>query len=236
MIRLFDIIFSLFLLILSFPLLLIIAFLIYLQDFDSPLYIAERVGKNFKIFKMIKFRSMKLNAEKSGVFSTSSGDTRITKLGLIIRKFKLDELPQLYNVLLGQMSFVGPRPNVLPEVKKYSNFEAKLLSVPPGITDISSIIFSDEAEILKDSVDPDLDYNLLIRPWKSRLGILYIKNKGLILNLKLIFLTVFAVIRKKTALDFINSILKNLNAEEDLISISLRKDNLKPIKDERFPI
>lgn len=236
MIRLFDIIFSLFLLILSFPLLLIIAFLIYLQDFDSPLYIAERVGKNFKIFKMIKFRSMKLNAEKSGVFSTSSGDTRITKLGLIIRKFKLDELPQLYNVLLGQMSFVGPRPNVLPEVKKYSNFEAKLLSVPPGITDISSIVFSDEAEILKDSVDPDLDYNLLIRPWKSRLGILYIKNKGLILNLKLIFLTVFAVIRKKTALDFINSILKNLNAEKDLISISLRKDNLKPIKDERFPI
>jgi lipopolysaccharide/colanic/teichoic acid biosynthesis glycosyltransferase len=236
MIRLFDIIFSLFLLILSFPLLLIIAFLIYLQDFDSPLYIAERVGKNFKIFKMIKFRSMKLNAEKSGVFSTSSGDIRITKLGLIIRKFKLDELPQLYNVLLGQMSFVGPRPNVLPEVKKYSNFEAKLLSVPPGITDISSIVFSDEAEILKDSVDPDLDYNLLIRPWKSRLGILYIKNKGLILNLKLIFLTIFAVIRKKTALDFINSILKNLNAEEDLISISLRKDNLKPIKDERFPI
>lgn len=236
MIRLFDIIFSLFLLILFFPLLLVIAFLIYLQDFDSPLYIAERVGKNFKIFKMIKFRSMKLNAEKSGVFSTSSGDTRITKLGLIIRKFKLDELPQLYNVLLGQMSFVGPRPNVLHEVKKYSDFETKLLSVPPGITDISSIIFSDEAEILKDSVDPDLDYNLLIRPWKSRLGILYIENKGLILNLKLIFLTVLAVIRKKTALDFINSILKNLNAEEDLISISLRKNKLKPIKDERFPI
>lgn len=236
MIRLFDIIFSLFLLILFFPLLLIIAFLIYLQDFDSPLYIAERVGKNFKVFKMIKFRSMKLNAEKSGVFSTSSGDTRITRLGSIIRKFKLDELPQLYNVLLGQMSFVGPRPNVLHEVKKYSDFEAKLLSAPPGITDISSIIFSDEAEILKDSVDPDLDYNLLIRPWKSRLGILYIENKGLILNLKLIFLTVLAVVRKKTALDFINSILKNLNAEEDLISISLRKNKLKPIKDERFPI
>ena len=120
---------------------------------------------------MIKLRSMIVNAEKSKVDSTSSNDPRITKIGKIIRKLKLDELSQLFNVFIGEMSLVGPRPNVKRETDLYTKVEKNLLSVKPGITDFASIIFSDESEILKNVDDPDISYNQLIRPWKSRLGL-----------------------------------------------------------------
>ena len=120
--------------------------------------------KNFRNFKLLKIRSMISNADKSGVSSTSSNDSRITSIGKIIRKFKMDEILQLINVIRGEMSLVGPRPQILSEVKMYSDFEKNLLSIKPGITDFSSIIFSDEGDILKNSSDPNKDYNKLIRP------------------------------------------------------------------------
>ena len=104
-----------------------------------------------------------------------------------MRKFKLDELPQLFNIFLGHMSFVGPRPNVEFEVDMYDDYEKDLLKMKPGITDLASIVFYDEAEILKNSNDPNKDYGLLIRPWKSKLGIYYINNNNLILDIKIIF-------------------------------------------------
>ena len=147
-------------------------YLVYRQDKESPFYMAPRVGRNNTIFKMAKLRSMVSNADKSGVDSTSANDSRITPIGHKIRKYKLDELTQLWNVFIGDMSLVGPRPNVQRDVDLYTKDEKNLLNVRPGITDFSSIVFSDEGDILKDKKDPDLSYNQLIRPWKSRLGLI----------------------------------------------------------------
>ena len=128
------------------------------------------------------------NADKSGISSTSVNDKRITSIGKFIRKFKIDEILQLVNVIKGDMSLVGPRPQIPSEVELYSEYEKNLLSIKPGITDFSSIIFSDEGEILKDSLDPNQDYNKLIRPWKSKLGIFYINNRDNFIDLQLLFL------------------------------------------------
>ena len=174
--RIFDITFSFIGLVIVIPLITPFIFLIWLQDFENPFYIADRVGLNFKKFKIIKLRSMIVKADKSKVDSTSANDPRITKLGGIIRKLKLDELTQLFNVFKGEMSFVGPRPNVERETKLYSNKEKELLKVKPGITDFASIVFSDESEILKDYQDPDIAYNQLIRPRKNFLALTYIKK------------------------------------------------------------
>lgn len=226
--RFTDLIISLFGLIFLSPIILPVLLIVWLQDFHNPFYVAPRVGKNEKIFKMIKLRSMKINADKSGVDSTSSNDSRITSVGRFIRKIKLDEISQLINVLFGDMSLVGPRPNVKRETDLYTSEEKKLLSVKPGITDFSSIVFSDEGDILKDSSDPDLDYNQLIRPWKSRLGIFYINNKSLGLDFILIFVTVTAILNRDLALKKIHNILMRLNADEALLKISKRKTDLVP--------
>ena len=175
--RFLDFIISCFGLLVATPVLVPVMFLVWVQDFKSPFYIAQRVGRDGKQFKMVKLRSMIINADSSGVDSTSSNDTRITPIGHIIRKFKLDELTQLWNVFKGDMSLVGPRPNVKAETELYTIDEKILLSVRPGITDLSSIIFSDEGDILENKENPDLAYNQLIRPWKSRLGLIYIKNQ-----------------------------------------------------------
>ena len=195
--RLFDIFFSSIFIIIFSPIIIIFSFLIWNQDKKSPFYIAERVGKKEKIFKMIKFRSMVINADKSGVDSTSDNDERITPLGQLIRKYKIDELPNFINIFKGDMSFVGPRPNVKRETDLYTDEEKVLLTLRPGITDFASIVFSDEGEILKDSVDPDLDYNQLIRPWKSRLGLFYINKRNLLLDIRLILFTAIAILSKK---------------------------------------
>jgi len=226
--RVFDFSVSLIGLILSSPVLIPVAFLVWMQDFKSPFYIPTRIGKDKEEFKMIKLRSMIVNADTSGVDSTGKNDIRITKIGNVIRKFKLDELSQLWNVLKGDMSLVGPRPNVKKETDLYTDLENKLLSVKPGITDISSIVFSDEGDILADKLDPDIAYNQLIRPWKSRLGLIYIENKSLKLDIQLIFLTAVAIFSKERALTKIAKILIRLDVEEEVIEISKRKKNLYP--------
>jgi lipopolysaccharide/colanic/teichoic acid biosynthesis glycosyltransferase len=226
--RVFDFSFSLVaLLIMFFPIIILMMF-VWFNDYSYPLYISNRVGKNGKLFRMYKLRSMILGAHKSGVNSTSNDDHRITTIGHIIRKYKFDEIMQLWNVLLGDMSLVGPRPNIEDETKMYTNKENLLLSVSPGITDFSSIVFSDEGGILQGKKDPNLAYNQLIRPWKSRLGIVYIENQNSILDMQLIFFTIISLFSKKHALTWISRKLKTYNSNPKLIEISQRIINLYP--------
>jgi len=227
--RILDFLLSLIGLIISSPVLGPVIFLVWIQDWHSPFYIAPRVGKGERPFKMVKLRSMIINADKSGVDSTSSNDRRITGVGRFIRKYKLDELSQLWNVLIGDMSLVGPRPNVKRETDLYTLEEKQLLSVKPGITDFSSIVFSDEGDILKDHDDPDIAYNQLIRPGKSMLGLFYISNRTFFIDLKLIYLTVIAIISKEKALKSLVSILSDLNASSLLIDIAKREKDLIPM-------
>jgi lipopolysaccharide/colanic/teichoic acid biosynthesis glycosyltransferase len=227
--RIFDIIFSFLGLCVFSPIIILTLFLIWLYDYQSPFYTPMRMGKGMVPFKMYKFRSMVVNADRNGVNSTSGNDSRITPIGRIIRRYKLDELSQLINVFIGDMSFVGPRPQVVDHVtQEYTQLEMTLLNVKPGITDISSIVFSDEGEILKDSLDPDADYNSLIRPWKSRLGIIYVNNHNLILDIKLILITGVAIFNKNRALIFVNKILVEINAPSEVIEVSKRKLMLVP--------
>lgn len=226
--RLIDFFSSAFGLLLVAPVMLPVMLLVWLQDRHSPFYIADRAGYRGKIFRMVKLRSMVINADSSGVDSTSANDRRITAVGHFIRRFKLDELSQLWNVMIGDMSLVGPRPNVASEVARYTEEEMGLLEAKPGITDISSIVFSDEGDILSDSEDPDLEYNRLIRPWKSRLGLLYIEHQCFLLDMSLIALTLLAIVSKRRALTALSSILRRLDAPDQLIEVSARQTPLEP--------
>lgn len=224
--RLLDIFVSVLGLACALPLLLPMAILVYRQDGHSPFYIAPRMGKGGIPFKMVKLRSMVIHADRSGVDSTAGGDPRITPVGHFIRRYKLDELTQLWNVVLGDMSLVGPRPNVKRETDLYTAEEKQLLAVRPGITDIASIVFADEGEILKNKDDPDLAYNQLIRPWKSRLGILYVQKRSLGLDIRLLWLTALTLISRERALTGVVKLLKVLDADNLLIRMSARQEPL----------
>lgn len=226
--RYFDIVFSFVGLLVISPILLFFIVLIYFQDFCSPFYIGLRIGSGGKTFRMVKLRSMRLNADKSGVNSTSADDKRITWIGHLIRRYKLDEFSQLWNVLWGQMSLVGPRPNVQNDVDLYTEEELHLLDVRPGITDFSSIVFSDEGDILAGSEDPDLKYNQIIRPWKSRLGLFYIQKRSFFLDLQIIWLTVITILSRNLALNGVQRILRKLGADTQLADVVMRKEPLQP--------
>jgi lipopolysaccharide/colanic/teichoic acid biosynthesis glycosyltransferase len=225
---LFDIVISAFGLIVASPALVPAIIAVWLQDRHSPFYVAPRVARGGGDFAMVKIRSMVVDADKTGVNSTSASDARITKLGRFIRRYKLDEITQLWNVLKGDMSLVGPRPNVRSETDLYTAEERRLLSVKPGITDLASIVFSDEGDILKDSADPDLDYNRLIRPWKSRLGLFCIDHSSLALDMRLVMLTAVAILNRPRALMGAQSLLKRLGADDDLMRVASRTEPLTP--------
>ena len=202
--------------------------LIWLQDYHSPFYIAPRVRRRGELFCMVKLRSMVVNADKVGGSSTASTDRRVTWVGRLIRRYKLDEFSQLWNVLKGEMSLVGPRPQVQADVNLYTEQEYHLLDVPPGITDFSSIVFSDEGEILKGSSDPDLKYNQVIRPWKSRLGLFYVKHQGVSVDIQLVALTVVAIFSRPKALAGVQRLLRKLGADAQLIQVAGRSEPLVP--------
>lgn len=227
--RAFDIAASALGLVLASPILLPVMFLVWWQDKKSPFYVAPRVGKGGKLFRMVKLRSMVVNADRTGVDSTAANDMRITPVGHFIRRYKLDELSQLWNVLKGDMSLVGPRPNVERETRMYSTEERKLLSVRPGITDYASIVFADEGEILKLHADADIAYNQLIRPWKGHLGIFYIEHCSIWLDLKLVALTALAIVSRRAALKQIASDLRARGAAAQLVEIAARQSDLEPM-------
>ncbi len=226
--RIFDIVVSFCGLVAFSPVLLTFMFLVWYQDKHSPFYVAARVSKGGGAFKMVKLRSMVINADKSGVDSSAADDKRITRVGQMIRRYKLDEVTQLWNVLKGDMSLVGPRPNVKRETDLYTEVERELLSVKPGITDMASIVFADEAKILEGKQDPDIAYNQLIRPWKSRLGILGIRHSSLGFDLRMIWLTALAIVSRERALESIVAMLKDMNADPELIAVAARKNALVP--------
>lgn len=193
--RLFDVFFStLGILILS-PVLLIISFLIKLDSKGNILYLQNRVGKSGKIFRILKFRTMVTNADKLGLLTLGDGDNRITKVGRILRKTKLDEIPQLFNVFLGEMSFVGPRPEVKKYVNLYTNAQKEILKLKPGITDYASIKYIDESVILGNSEDPEKTYINTIMPHKIKLNKKYLYKQSLVYDIKIIFLTLFKIFR-----------------------------------------
>jgi len=226
--RIIDISFSVLGLFLLIPILIPIMVLIWRHDKNSPFYIADRVGRNGKLFRMVKLRSMVVNADKSGVDSTSNNDQRITPVGQFIRSYKLDEIVQIWNVLRGEMSLVGPRPNVKSETELYTVDEKKLIEVKPGITDLASIVFADEGSILEGKSDPDISYNQLIRPWKSRLGLFYIENRNTFGDMKIIFLTLLAQLNRSAALRIISKWVLRKKGHEELAQICLREKPLAP--------
>ncbi|MDA8769755.1 sugar transferase [Schleiferiaceae bacterium] len=180
------------LLILS-PFLLIISFLIWNEDKYTPFFMQERIGLNFKLFRIIKFRSMSPN--NSGLLISSSTDKRITKTGAFIRKYKIDELPQLINVLLGHMSLVGPRPEVEFYVNKYNKSQSEIIKVKPGITDYASILYRNENELLSKSLDPEATYLNIIMPRKIRLNMVWVNNYSLRTYFDCILRTLVHIIR-----------------------------------------
>jgi len=193
--RLFDIVFSFVGLLMSFPLLILFAVRIRLESPGSIFYRGIRVGKKGKQFRIFKFRTMVINADKIGGPSTSADDHRLTKFGKFLRKYNLDELPQLINILKGEMSFVGPRPEIPSEIETYDQKTKKIiLSVKPGMTDLATLANIHEEEILKGSSDPHQAYREKIKPEKIRLGLEYIKKRSFWLDLKIILKTVKSAI------------------------------------------
>ena len=178
------------------PFLLSIAWCIWREDCGPVFYRGERIGLNGKPFRIFKFRTMVIDAEKLGASSTSDDDPRITRIGKFLRKYKLDELPQLINVLLGDMSLVGPRPEVRKFTDLYTEEEKAILTVRPGITDWASIWNPDEGAILAGSADPDQDYLEKIRPEKIRLQLKYVRERTFWTDIKIILLTLKTIIMK----------------------------------------
>lgn len=194
--RAFDFLSSLIGLVLLSPVLATIAILIKREDGGPVFYRGVRVGRFGKPFRIFKFRTMVLNAEKMGGPSTADDDPRITKMGKLIRKFKLDELPQLLSVLKGEMSIVGPRPEVQMYVDMFTEEEKAILSVRPGITDWASIWNPDEGAVLAGSPDPEKTYMEKIRPEKIRLQLKYVRERSFWVDLKIIFKTLKTVVHR----------------------------------------
>jgi lipopolysaccharide/colanic/teichoic acid biosynthesis glycosyltransferase len=193
--RLFDLVIALPLLMLVSPILLVIAVLIKLNSKGPIFYLQQRVGLNGADFFIYKFRTMRIGADKLGLLTVGGRDPRVTSVGYFLRKYKLDELPQLINVVNGSMSLVGPRPEVRKYVDMYNSEQRKVLNAKPGITDYASIEYADENNLLASSENPERTYIDEIMPAKLKLNMKYIAEQGVITDIKIIFSTVMRVIR-----------------------------------------
>ena len=192
--RLFDICFSLALIIVLLPLAIIVSLWIVFDDFGSPFFVQQRVGLDGKNFGLLKFRSMKKNAELQGQLTVGMKDNRITRSGYVIRKYKIDELPQLINVFLGEMSVVGPRPEVPKYVSLYNEEQQNVLSIKPGITDFASIEYVRENELLIASSNPEKTYIEEIMPAKLALNLKYLREQSFLTDMKIILQTIKAIL------------------------------------------
>lgn len=188
--RVFDIFFSACMLLLLLPLFLVIALSIVLDSKGGVFFGQIRVGKNEKAFKLWKFRTMRPGSEKKGQLTVGARDNRITKTGYVLRKYKMDELPQLWNVFVGEMSMVGPRPEVPRYVEMYSAEQKKVLSIKPGITDYASLLYFSESELLAQSADPERTYVDEVMPAKLKLNLEYVKDHNFANDMKIIGKTI----------------------------------------------
>jgi lipopolysaccharide/colanic/teichoic acid biosynthesis glycosyltransferase len=191
--RAFDFLFSVIGLVAITPVMLLLALIITIDSKGGVFYKQVRIGKNKKPFKLYKFRSMSTDADKKGLLTVGNKDSRITKIGYYLRKYKLDELPQLINVLYGNMSFVGPRPEVEKYVELYNQEQLMVFNVKPGITDWASIKYVNENEILAKSSQPEKTYIEEIMPAKLKLNLEYVKHNNVFVDIKIILLTIKAI-------------------------------------------
>lgn len=227
-IRLIDILGGLVGLTLSAPFILVAMALIWLEDRHNPFYIAERIGAGGKPFKFLKLRSISVRRGVRSDEIITADDPRVTRLGHLIRASKLDELPQFWHVLRGEMSLVGPRANVASIVESFTHEERQIISVKPGITDLASIVFLNLGKVLEGSSDPKLDYNRLVRPWKSRLALLYVKHQSPTLALQTIWLTALAFFSHKRALEGVAKIVSRHKTDPRLARIVRKEEDLMP--------
>jgi len=190
--RIIEFFFSLIIIFLLLPLFILIALMVKLSSYGKIFYLAPRVGLNGKSFKIIKFRTMYENSDK-GPSTTSKNDKRIISIGHFLRKHKLDELPQLFNILIGDMSFVGPRPELKKYTELYKGDEKLILTVRPGLTDLSSIYFSNLNEFIDDE-NPDKSFEEKILPKKNLLRVEYVKKQSLLLDMMLILKTLMKLL------------------------------------------
>ncbi|MBX2970357.1 MAG: sugar transferase [Cyclobacteriaceae bacterium] len=193
--RLFDFVASSVGLLILFPFFLLIAVLIKFDSAGSVFYLQKRVGKDGALFKLFKFRTMRVSSDKAAAITIGARDSRITSVGFWLRKFKLDELPQLINVWKGEMSLVGPRPELKKFVDLYSADQLHVISVKPGITDYASIQFRNENELLEGKENPIDFYIREIMPVKLELNLRYINSQSFWLDIKIIFQTIFSIFR-----------------------------------------
>ncbi|MCC6250957.1 MAG: sugar transferase [Bacteroidia bacterium] len=193
--RLFDIFFSLLGIIILLPVFIVISFFIVIDSKGGIFYKQERIGKNAQPFKLYKFRTMYSNSDKKGLLTVGFKDNRITRIGYFLRKYKIDELPQLINVFIGNMSFVGPRPEVEKYVKLYNETQRKVFNVKPGITDWASIKYVHENEILAASNNPEKTYIEEIMPAKLLLNLDYVHKNSFFTDIKIMLLTLKAIIK-----------------------------------------
>lgn len=193
--RIFDITVSLILVVLLLPLMLLLSLIIVSDSRGGVFFFQKRVGKGNTDFNIIKFRTMFSGSDKKGLLTVGMNDSRITRSGYLLRKYKLDEIPQLFNVLFGEMSLVGPRPEVRKYVDLYTPEQRKVLSVKPGITDYASIKYRNENEILKKAANPEQLYINEIMPEKIAINLDYINNAGFFTDIRILGLTLVAVFR-----------------------------------------
>ncbi len=187
--RIFDIIFSFFGLIVLFPFLLLISLLITLESKGGVFFIQKRVGRNNKDFRLIKFRTMNIHSEHKGLFTIGQRDPRVTRMGYFLRKYKIDEFPQLINVIKGNMSIVGPRPEVRKYVELYTPEQSLVLTVRPGITGLASLEYVHENKMLGESDNPEETYLKEMMPRKLELNLEYVKSASFRTDIRLILKT-----------------------------------------------
>lgn len=194
MIRLIDIIFSTLGILILMPFFILVSLIIKFNSKGPLIYKQSRVGIYNSNFNVYKFRTMHINSDRLGLLTVGGRDPRITSVGYYLRKYKLDELPQLFNVLIGDMSIVGPRPEVRKYVDMYTSEQKRVLSIRPGITDWASIQYRDENIILEKATDPEKDYVNIIIPDKIKYNLIYIEKYNVLEYLKIIFMTVWKII------------------------------------------
>ena len=194
--RCFDLLFSILGLIVLFPILLLISICIILDSKGPILFIQGRVGKNNIDFNIYKFRTMRIQSQKKGLLTLGNNDSRITKIGYFLRRYKIDEFPQLINILKGDMSFVGPRPELRYYVNFYNEDDLKIFTVRPGITGLASLKYRNEVELLKAAENPEEFFIKTIIPDKLKFNKMYIEKQNFFFDLKLILLTVIKVLAK----------------------------------------
>ena len=195
--RIIDISLSVLALVLLSPFFLIISLLIICTSKGSFIYAQTRVGKNNHDFTLLKFRTMQTNADKNGLLTIGARDSRITLIGAFLRKYKIDEFPQLLNIIIGDMHIVGPRPEVRKYVDLYTDEQKQILTVCPGLTDYASLEYIDESEILEKSNDPEKTYIDVIMPHKIELNLQYIQNQSTKEDLKIITRTLKKIISRR---------------------------------------